>query len=332
MLAGNVVPADDPMMNLPNVVPQEEQSLLSVEHSWHVDFINFLQAGLPKIGAAVLIAALAWWLVSFFVDRMRRRADSLVGNSRRAAQLRTVAGILRASASALIGFSLFLQLLSAIGVSLGPFIASAGVIGLGISFGAQSLFKDILNGILILVEDQYSVGDVVKVATLTGTVEDLTLRCTKLRDGDGTLHVVPNSGIATVSNMSRDYSVATLSLSVSPREDPARIVAILRQLAAEVRADEAFNDVILANPEVLGVDRVSSAEVIYPINVRVRANQRDGVLRALRQRILVTFTREGLEFGALTSTVVRTEPAPPGRTGSAPAEAVSTLPTTLENS
>ncbi len=328
MLAGNVAPADNPMMNLPNVVPQEEQSLLSVEHGWHVDFINFLQTGLPKIGAAVLIAALAWWLVSFFVDRMRRRADSLVGNSRRAAQLRTVAGILRASASALIGFSLFLQLLSAIGVSLGPFIASAGVIGLGISFGAQSLFKDILNGILILVEDQYSVGDVVKVATLTGTVEDLTLRCTKLRDGDGTLHVVPNSGIATVSNMSRDYSVATLLLSVSPREDPARIVAILRQLAAEVRADEAFTDVILANPEVLGVDRVSSAEVVYPINVRVRANQRDGVLRALRQRILVTFTREGLEFGALTSTVVRAEPAPPGRTGSAPTQELSASPET----
>ena len=88
------------MMNLPNVVPQEEQSLLSVEHGWHVDFINFLQTGLPKIAVAVVIAALAWWLVGFFVDRMRRRADSLIGNSRRAAQLRTVAGILRASASA----------------------------------------------------------------------------------------------------------------------------------------------------------------------------------------------------------------------------------------
>ncbi len=312
------------MMNLPNVVPQEEQSLLSVEHGWHVDFINFLQTGLPKIAAAVVIAALAWWLVGFFVDRMRRRADSLIGNSRRAAQLRTVAGILRASASALIGFSLFLQLLSAIGVSLGPFIASAGVIGLGISFGAQSLFKDILNGLLILVEDQYSVGDVVKVATLTGTVEDLTLRCTKLRDGDGTLHIVPNSGIATVSNMSRDYSVATLSLSVSPREDPVRIVAILRQLAAEVRADEAFQEVILADPEVPGVDRVSGAEVLYPVNVRVRANQRDGVLRALRQRILVTFTREGLEFGALTSTVVRTESALPRRSEPTPAEASTT--------
>ena len=311
------------MMNLPNVVPQEEQSLLSVEHGWHVDFINFLQAGLPKIAIALVIAAIAWWLVSFFVERMRRRANSLVGNSRRAAQLRTVAGITRASASALIGFYIFLQMLGAVGVPLGPFIASAGVIGLGISFGAQSLFKDMLNGVLILVEDQYSVGDTVKVATLTGTVEDLTLRCTTLRDGDGTLHIVPNSQIATVSNMSRDYSVASLSLSVSPREDPARVVAILHQLAAEVRADEAFKDVILADPEVLGVDRLSSAEILYPVNVRVRANQRDGVLRALRQRILVTFTREGLEFGAMTSTIVRSEPATPRESEPTANEAVA---------
>lgn len=312
------------MMNLPNVVPQEEQSLLSVEHGWHLDFINFLQIGLPRILVAAVIAAFAWWLISFFVERMRRRADSLVGNRRRAAQLRTVSGIVRASASALIGFYVFLELLGAIGVPLGPFIASAGVIGLGISFGAQSLFKDILNGILILVEDQYSVGDVVKIATLTGTVEDLTLRCTKLRDGDGTLHIVPNSQIATVSNMSRDYAVASLSLSVSPREDPARIVAILRELAAEVRADEAFKDVILADPEVLGVDRVSSAEILYPVNLRVRANQRDGVLRALRQRILVTFTREGLEFGAVTSTIVRAESASPRDPG--PAHPSATAP------
>ncbi len=308
------------MMALPHVVPQEEQSLLSVEHGWHIDFINFVQTGLPKILVALCIALLAQWLVKLFVSRMRRRADSLVGNSRRAAQLRTIAGILRATAFALIGFYVFLQLLGAIGVPLGPFIASAGVIGLGISFGAQSLFKDMLNGVLILIEDQYSVGDIVKVASLQGTVEDLTLRCTKLRDGDGTLHIVPNSQIATVSNMSRDYAVATLALSVSPREDPARIVSLLRQLATEVRADEAFRDVVLSDPEVLGVDRLSSAEIIYPVNLRVRANQRDGVLRELRRRILVTFAQEGIEFGSLTSSLVRSE------AGSEPREKSVSLP------
>ena len=266
--------------------------------------IKFVQDGLPKILIALLIAAIAQRLVLFFVGRMRRRADALVGNSRRAAQLRTVAGIVRASGYGLLGFYVFLQILGAVGVPLGPFIASAGVIGLGISFGAQSLFKDMLNGLFILVEDQYSVGDAVKIAGLQGTVEDLTLRCTKLRDGDGTLYIVPNSQIATVSNLSRDFSVASLAVSVSAREDPDHVVATLKRLAAEVRGDEAFREVILSDPDVPGIDRLSAHEVLYPVNVRVKANQRDAVLRELRRRILVAFEREGIQFGSATSTLV----------------------------
>ena len=294
-------------MPLPPVVPQEEHSLRSIERVWHTDLLDFLQRGLPKILVALLIAAIAQRLVLFFTHRLRRRADALVGNGRRAAQLRTVAGIIRASAYGLIGFYLFIQTLDALSVSLGPFIASAGVIGLGISFGAQSLFKDMLNGIFILLEDQFSVGDTVKIAGLQGTVEDLTLRCTKLRDGDGTLYIVPNSQIATVSNMSRDFSVASLALSVSSSEDPDRVVTLLKQIAAEIRADEAFKDVVLADPDVPGVDRIAGREVTYPISLRVRANQRDGVLRELRRRILLAFERESIQLGT-PATLILTQP------------------------
>ena len=291
-------------MPLPPAVPQEEHTLLAIERGWHHDLVLFVQDGLPRILIALVIAFIAQRLVVFFVGRLRRRADALVGNSRRAAQLRTVAGIVRTTVYALLGFYIFLQLLGAIGVPLGPFIASAGVIGLGISFGAQSLFKDMLNGLFILIEDQYSVGDTVKIAGLQGTVEDLTLRCTKLRDGDGTLYIVPNSQIATVSNLSRDFSVASLSISVDAGEDPNRVLALLRTLAAEMRADEAFREVVLSDPDVPGVDRISAHEVVYPINVRVRANQRDGVLRELRRRTLLAFAREGIAFGSTTSTLV----------------------------
>lgn len=291
-------------MPFPPVVPQEEHSFLSIERGWHTDLLRFVQEGLPKILVAFLIAFLAQRLLLFFTRRLRRRADALVGNGRRAAQLRTVAGIVRASGYGLIGFYVFIQILGAIGVPLGPFIASAGVIGLGISFGAQSLFKDMLNGVFILLEDQFSVGDTVKVAGLQGTVEDLTLRCTKLRDGDGTLYIVPNSQIATVSNLSRDFSVASLALSVSAREDPDRILALLKQLATEVRSEDAFRDVVLTEPDVPGVDRITGLEVFYSINVRVRANQRDGVLRELRRRILRTFEREGIALGSPSSTVL----------------------------
>lgn len=291
-------------MPLPAVVPQEEHSLLSIEHGWHTDLLGFVQKGLPEILIALVIAFVAQRLVLFFTNRMRRRAEQLVGNGRRSAQLRTVAGIFRATGYSLIGFYVFLQVLGGLGVPLGPFIASAGVIGLGISFGAQSLFKDMLNGVFILIEDQYSVGDVVKVAGLQGSVEDLTLRCTKLRDGDGTLHIIPNSQIATVSNLSRDFSVASLALSVSSGEDPDRVIAVLKELAAEVRADEAFKDVILTDPDVPGVDRIAGREVTYPINIRVRANQRDGVLRVLRKRILQSFAQQSLDLGTPTTVTI----------------------------
>ena len=297
-------------MPLSTVLPQEKQSLLSIERGWHSDLLNFVQQGLPKILIALLLAVVAQRLVLFFTRRLRKRADTLVGNGRRSAQLRTVAGILRATAYGLIGFYVFLQILGAVGVPLGPFIASAGVIGLGISFGAQSLFKDMLNGVFILVEDQFSVGDAVKLAGLAGTVEDLTLRCTKLRDGDGTLYIIPNSQIATVSNLSRDFSVASLTVAVSSREDPDRVIAVLKRLAGEIRADQAFADVVLSSPDVPGVDKIAGREVSYPMSVRVRANQRDGVLRELRRRILHAFRQEHIELAAGSSVLVMDQPDP----------------------
>lgn len=305
------------IMPLLTALPQEERSLISLERGWHNDLITFVQHGIPRIVIALLIAFIAARILMFFVKRMRRRADAMAGNSRRAAQFRTVAGITRASGYGLIGFYVFIQILGAIGVPLGPFIASAGVIGLGISFGAQSIFKDMLNGVFILIEDQYSVGDIVKIAGLQGSVEDLTLRMTKLRDGDGTLYIVPNSQITTVSNLSRDFAVASLPVSVSTDEDPDRVMTILTALAADVRSDEAFKDVVIDNPAVLGVDKITGHEVIYPINIRVQVNQRDGVLRELRRRILIAFERENIAFGTASSTLVLERPdptaAPPAR-------------------
>jgi small conductance mechanosensitive channel len=215
-----------------------------------------------------------------------------------------MAAILRATSYAIVGFYLLTQILAALGVSLGPFIASAGVIGLGISFGAQSIFKDMLTGIFILIENQYSVGDIIRIAGLTGTVEDLTLRVTKLRDADGTVHIVPNSQITTVSNLSRDFAVGTLNISVDAREDPDRVIAVLKALAVQARKDEAFKDIVISDPNVLGVDKISGYEVVYPLNVRVMVNQRDGVMRELRRRILLAFNKEKIAFGSSNSTLI----------------------------
>jgi small-conductance mechanosensitive channel len=297
---------------LTDSIPQDEHFFKHVERGWQTDLSNFVQHGVPKLIVALVLAFLFESAVSFFVGRMRKRADKLVGNSQRSAQLRTMASILRATSYAIVGFYLLVEILGAIGVSLGPFIASAGVIGLGISFGAQSIFKDMLTGIFILVENQYSVGDTIKIAGLTGSVEDLSLRVTKLRDGDGTIYIVPNSQITTVSNLSRDFAVGTLNVSVDAREDPDRVMKVLTELAIKVRRDEAFKEVVISDPVILGVDKISGYEVVYPINVRVMVNQRDGVMRELRRRILMAFAKEKIAFGSSSSTLIlQSQAAPP---------------------
>ncbi len=236
-------------------------------------------------------------IVAFFAKRMRRLADRHVDNPQRASELRTLASILRATAYGIIGFIVLLHVLSVLGINLTPLIASAGVVGVGIGLGAQSLFKDIINGIFILIENQYNVGDNVKLASLSGTVEDLTLRITTLRDGDGTLYFIPNSQIATVSNLSRDFSVATLSLAVDATADPDRVLSVLRATSLAVRNSPAFKDVAVADPDVPGVDGISGRVVTYPVTIRVRINQKDAILRELRRRILQAFEENAIPLG-----------------------------------
>jgi small-conductance mechanosensitive channel len=287
---------------------QEDHISRILKDEWRNDIIGFLRADLPRLLAILLLAFILQRVCNFFVSRMLRLADRQVGNTQRASQLRTMAAILRATSYSVIGFIVLLHVLSVFNINLTPLLASAGVVGVGIGLGAQSIFKDMLNGIFILIEDQYNVGEVVKIASLSGTVENLTLRCTTLRDGDGTMHIIPNSQIATVSNLSRDYSIASLPVSVDASVDPDTVLALLRSLADEVRNDPAFKQVVISDPDILGVNDIRGREVIYPVNLRVRANQKDGVLRELRRRILLAFDKQGIALGS-GSSVLLMQPA-----------------------
>ena len=296
---------------------QEEHLSRILAQDWHNDVIDFVSKDLPRLIFILLIAFILQRIVMLFVNRMRLRADKQVGNSQRAAQLRTVAAIVRATSYSLIGFIVLLHVLSIFNINLTPLLASAGVVGVGIGLGAQSIFKDMLNGIFILIEDQYNVGEVVKIAGLQGTVEDLTLRLTRLRDGNGTLYIIPNSQIATVSNLSRDFSLATLPVSVDASVNPDKVMAVLRRLATEVRNDPAFKQVMIADPDILGVDNINGREVIYPVNLRVRANQQYAVLRELRRRIILAFEKEDIPLGVSSNMLIlqqKTDPtAPPAQ-------------------
>jgi small conductance mechanosensitive channel len=269
-----------------------------IKHDWHHDILGFVRGDLPSLLFLLFYAFVLLRIVLFFVNRTRKIADRhATTNPQRANELRTVASILRATAYGVVGFIVLLQVLDIFHISYTPYLASAGVIGVGIGLGAQSLFKDIINGVFILIENQYNVGDTVKLASLTGTVEDLSLRLTTLRDGDGTLYFVPNSQVATVSNLSRDFSVAILNLTVDASADPDMVLKILRTTALAVRNDPAFKDVAIADPDVPGVDAISGRVVTYPVSIRVRINQKDAILRELRRCILQAFEENAIPLG-----------------------------------
>jgi small conductance mechanosensitive channel len=286
-------------MHLPALPSQDQPSSIVkvIERDWHNDIILLIQNKLPKFLAVLLIVYVLHRLVLFFVKRLRRRADHQVGNFHRAAQLRTMAAIIRATSYSVFGFIVFLQVLNLVDIRYEPLLASAGILGIAVGLGAQSIFKDMLNGVLILVEDQYNVGEIVSLAGLKGTVEDLSLRRTTVRDADGTLYIIPNSQIATVSNLSRDYAVATLNVSVDASANPDKVIALLADVAGQVRNDSDFKDIAVADPVILGVDKIEGRSVTYPVQIRVRTNKRDVVLRELRRRIILAFEENGIPLG-----------------------------------
>jgi small conductance mechanosensitive channel len=269
----------------------------TVKADWHQRVILMVEDRLPKFLVVLFFLFLAERVVKFFVKRMRTVAGRQHMETHRAAQLRTMASILRATTFSIFGFVLFLQFLKLLGINIEPLLASAGIIGVGIGLAAQSLFKDIINGVFIIVEDQYNVGETIKIASLTGTVEDLTLRLTRLRDGDGTLYIIPNSQVATVSNLSRDFAVASLSISVDASADSARVLDILKSVAQSVAADERFKGGLIADPGVSGVDSISGRTLTYSVSARVRIAQKDDLLRALRNRVIEAFKRERIPLG-----------------------------------
>ncbi len=288
-------------MFLPAVPAQDANPIAKftdVLHAWHHDILLFVYNALPKLAFVLIFWGIVLRVTLFFVARMRRIADRHATTSpQRDAELRTVGAIMRDTAYGFIGFIALLHTLKDLGVEITPILAPAGIIGVGIGLGAQSLFKDIINGIFILIENQYNVGDTVTLASLTGTVEDLSLRLTTLRDANGAIYFIPNSQIATVSNLSRDFAVGTLALTVDATTDPDNVLRVLRETALAVRNDPQFKDAIYADPDVPGVDSISGRVVTYPVTMRVRNNRKDAVLRELRRRVLQAFEQNGIPLG-----------------------------------
>ncbi len=249
---------------------------------------------LPKVLIVLIIASILIKIVTFFTNRMARLAERHGAHPGRIGQAKTLSSVLRATGIGIIGFLAVMTILPLVGFNLAPLLASAGVAGVAIGLACQTVVKDCLNGMLILVEDQYNVGDVIKIAGLSGQVESMSLRRTSLRDGDGTVYIVPNSQITTVANLTRDYSIATINVDVDYSADPDEVVKVLQETAMSVRSDPQFQDAFLSDPTLLGVDAMKGSQLTYPILLKTKANQQWAAKRELQRRVRLALSEHGM--------------------------------------
>lgn len=189
-----------------------------------------------------------------------------------------------------------LVLLGEIGISIGPILATAGVAGVAIGFGAQHVIKDYLNGFFILLENQVRQGDVVVVAEKGGLVEEVTLRYIKLRDYDGNVHFIPNGAITTVTNMSREYAYAVIDVGVAYREDLDEVMELMKKIGSELREVPDFAAKILEDIEMAGVDKWDESAVVIRCRFKVLPLEQWGIRREFLKRLKQAFDRHGIEI------------------------------------
>ena len=264
-------------------------------HDWREDTMSFVRHDIPKIVFVLVVAYILTRLLRTFARKSSELHIRKLPTGVRVQQVRTVTSVLTSVGVFVIFFVASLTVLSVLNLNLGPMLASAGIAGLAIGFGAQALVHDFINGFFILLENQYDIGDTVRIAGVKGTVERMSLRQTVLRDDDGTLHMVPNSAIQIVSNTTRDWSQLALRVTVAYSEPSEKVVRLLREVADEVRQDPAFAGDILSAIDVAGLERVGNGEAEYLLLSRTQPNKQFGLNRELRRRIKECFEKNNVQ-------------------------------------
>jgi small conductance mechanosensitive channel len=272
-----------------------EMTLPAIFHDWGEDARTFLRHDAPKLVLVIVGSLVLIRLVRLLTSKIAALQSRNIPSGLSSQQVRTLASVINSVGVFVILFWALLQTLPLLGFELGPLLASAGVAGLAIGFGAQTLVHDFINGFFILLENQYDLGDMVRVAGVRGTVESMTLRRTVLRDEDGTVHTVPNNQITIVSNATRDWSQSALRVVVAYSEPSDRIIKLLEQIGEDIRHDPAFAGDIVSDIQVPGIDRVGNGEAEYLMLVKTRPNKQYGVGRELRRRVKDVFQKNNVQ-------------------------------------
>jgi moderate conductance mechanosensitive channel len=278
---------------------------------WHDDLVWWVRHGGPRLIVILVVTFIFIRMLGLLTRKVIELSQkrSLPG-APRTQQIKTLAGVIHSAGVFVILFVAIMQTLPLFSIDIKPLLASAGIAGVAIGFGAQTLVKDVINGFFILVDNEFEVGDTIRTGTVTGTVEEITMRRTTLRDADGTLHIVPNGAIQIVSNLTRDWSQVVLHVMVDYNENSDRVVRVIKALASEFYKDPAFHDAMVAEPDVPGIERVTGQEVDYLVTVKVRPGQQDAVARELRRRIKTAFEQNNIRAGVPTQVFIEQLPGP----------------------
>jgi small conductance mechanosensitive channel len=281
------------------LLPRAEEQLLSVPEKLLAKLQQadsfLINNGIPALIAGIttiFLMRFAAALIRAGFDTFERRVATSASDAARR-RSRTLSAISRAAAQAVILFIGMMVVLSHLGFSIAPILASAGIVGIAVGFGAQSLVKDIFAGFLILLEEQYDLGDTVKIGENIGTVENLTLRVTRIRGLDGALTTIPNGSITTVSNLSRDWSRVVLDVEIDYQEDADRAMKLMLETAREMRTGNPLE--ITEEPSLLGMEKIQSGHITLRLTMKTAPAKHGEILRELRRRLKLTFEREGIK-------------------------------------
>ena len=269
-----------------------------------------------RILFVIVLALIARWLVHRFIDRLTGRAERslmpkrirakavavleaspVVFSERRRQRAQALGSILRSIASVVIFGIAALTILGDLGLNLGPLLASAGVVGIAIGFGAQNVVKDFLSGIFMLLEDQYGVGDVIDAGQATGSVEAVGLRTTRLRDVNGVVWHIRNGTIDRIGNQSQSWSRAVVDLPVAYDQDVRRARETMKQAAVAMWRDPAWSNVILEEPEVWGVQALLTNAVLMRVVAKTSPLKQWQVAREMRERLMKALGEQGVTVG-----------------------------------
>ena len=249
-----------------------------------------------RIAAIVTVAWIGTSVLQGLIRRFRQRIAQRLDNAESVKRAETLGRVSRYLVAVVMSLVAGVLVLSELGVSVAPILGAAGVVGLAVGFGAQSLVKDYFTGFFLLIENQIRQGDVVKLGEHGGLVEEVTLRYVRLRDYDGHVHFVPNGQIGSVINLSRGHAQAVIDVGVAYRENLDRVMAVMQQVAQLLREDAAYRERILDEFELAGVERWDDSAVVLRGRFRVAPLAQWDVRREYLRRLKAAFDRDGIEI------------------------------------